>query len=194
MENTHKNRGKLLLTRSRLMLISVLVLVTWFIPVFSSQSSLIQFRLKDQFDREYTDQDFWGRTVILVGSDREGSQFNEEWSKALYDSLVKYQYRDSVVFLPVANVQGVPFFLKGMVKGKFPRDKQRWILLDWQGIFAGAYQFVPGHSNIIVVGSRGNLIHQCAVRELDDEILNKCLERIFTLFDIPRVNQPDMKR
>lgn len=46
-----------------------------FLPSFSQprDSVLIAFKMKDQFDRSYTDSEFRDRIVIIIGSDREGS-------------------------------------------------------------------------------------------------------------------------
>ncbi len=160
----------------------LLILSLSFIPdVFSQDSTLIAFTFRDQFNNIYTRDDFAGHILIVVGSDREGSPFNELWSFAIYDSLKKYSLNDSVRFLPVADVRGVPFFLKGMVKSKFPREKKRWILLDWKGLFAKAYRFIAGSSNILLIRRDGRVVYHVYGREPDPEKLNNLLQKLYNL-------------
>ena len=149
---------------------------------FSRDTTLIHFQLKDQFDHVWTHHDFLGHATIIVGSDRHGSQYNEIWSFAIYDSLIKYELEDSVKFLAVANTSGVPSLFRKMVKMKFPREAHRWIILDWEGEFAGAYQFVPNECNLIVINQLGNVVCQQSGKELDSKKLNLILNKIYSLF------------
>ena len=148
----------------------------------SQNQSLIEFELKDQFDQEYTRQDFLGQTCILVGSDREGSQYNARWSITIHDSLKVYGLQDSVKFLALANLDGVPRFLRGFVKGKFPKKKNQSILLDWKGTFAETYLFVPDKSNIILFDKEGNQLYRMEVQELDFSKLKVFLANFKRLF------------
>lgn len=159
----------------------VVFLVIFFSPgrIFSKDSTLIPFTLKDQFERVYTREDFLGKILLVVGSDKEGSSFNRLWGKAIHDSLKKYQLNWDVQFLPVADVQGVPFFLKGYVKGKFPREKKSWILMDWQGLFTRAYEFTPGATNILLIRGDGRVAYQMHGREPENEKINRLLEVLF---------------
>ena len=38
----------------------------------------------------------------------------------------------------------------GFVKGRFPKDWHKWVLMGWKGSFAKAYRFEPGSTNILV--------------------------------------------
>jgi hypothetical protein len=152
---------------------------------FCRDSTLIQFQLKDQFDHVWTDHDFLRHATIIVGSDRHGSQYNEIWSFAIYDSLDKYELKDSLKFLAVANTRGVPSLFRKMVKMKFPREAHRWIILDWEGEFAEAYQFVPNECNLIVINQLGNVVCQQSGKELDRKKLDLILEKIYLLFKFP---------
>lgn len=148
-------------------------------------STLIHFQLKDQFDHTWTHQDFSGYVTIMVGSDRQGSEYNEIWSFAIYDSLVKHQLKDSVKFLAVADIRGVPSLFRKLVNGKFPREAHRWIIMDWEGDFAIAYQFVRRECNLVVFDRTGKVVHQQSGKELDRKKLDQILEKIYNLFKIP---------
>ena len=149
----------------------------------AQDSTLISFNLEDQFDQKYTEEDFAGKIIILVGSDKEGSQYNERWSVAIHDSLQARGVQDSVTFLAVANVKGVPRLFRGMVKGRFPRDHGQSILLDWKGRFAESYQFHPDVSNLLLFDKEGNLIHRMEGRELDQRKLKLFTRQILSLFE-----------
>ena len=47
-----------------------------------------------------------------------------------------------------------------MIKGKFPREKEFWILLDWKGHIAKAYEFQSDATNVVIFDSDGQLRHQ----------------------------------
>ena len=119
----------------------------------SQEKELIPFELKDQFDRVYRGRDYGGHIVVLVGSDKDGSQYNGKWSRAIHESLRGEPNLDHVRFLGMADLRGVPFFLKGYVKGKFPRDKDQWVLMDWKGRLihrAHGYEVDDGKLRVIV--------------------------------------------
>ena len=151
----------------------------------SRDSTLIHFQLKDQFDHVWSHDDFWGHVTIIVGSDRRGSQYNEIWSFAIYDSLIKYGLTDSVKFLAVADIRGVPSPFKKLVKKKFPKEPHRWIILDWEGEFAQAYHFMPSESNLILVDRSGRTRYHLSGKKLDRNKLDLILKKIYLLFTSP---------
>jgi len=158
------------------------VLIALFLPAGITQaqdSTLIRFELKDQFNNVHTEKGFQNKLTILVGSDHDGSKYNSVWGKAIHDSLREKAAQNLVEFLPVADLRGVPFFLKGFVKGKFPKEPARWILMDWKGQFSQAYQFVPAECNIIIFDTDGQIVHQTSVQEIDLVKLNKILDQIY---------------
>ena len=136
---------------------------------------LIPFQIKDQFDRKYTEQHFLGKVVVLVGSDRDGSPFNEIWAVAIRDSLKDHEYFDKLFFAGLSDLRGVPFFLKGFVRGKFPKEKQRWVLMDWKGKIPQAYGFRKQASNVLVFDAEGKLVHRTSGREPEQAKLDAIL-------------------
>jgi len=137
------------------------------IPLAAQPSELVQFEMKDQFDTVHSHGDYAGRILIVIGSDRRGSEFHDDWEVALRDSLNAGGSVANVAFLSVAEVRGVPFFLKGSVKGKFSRDPDEWILVDWKGFFAETYGFEPDATNMLLFAANGTLVSHTRGRELD---------------------------
>jgi predicted transcriptional regulator len=131
-------------------------------------ASLIDFKIKDQFDTVHRSGDVAGFVVLLIGSDKDGSEFNALWGEAISDALRNHSHYDQLAQLPQADLRGVPFFVKGLVKSKMPENPQEWVLMDWKGALSKAYQFVPGSTNVLVFGPDGRLHHQSAGQDLDD--------------------------
>lgn len=149
----------------------------------AQQARLIEFEMKDQFDSLHSHEPLLNRVVILIGSDKEGSVFNNQWGKALHDSLQTHPDFEWIRFLPVADLRGVPFFLKGFVKRHFSKNKALWVLLDWGGKFATTYRFSAHMTNILIFDRNGELIYQTAVRELHPETLATMLQIIRKLLE-----------
>ena len=138
----------------------------------------LSFEMKDQFDRVHTDADYRGSLVVLIGSDKNGARFNVDWTKAIAAELNRGAGIELVRFIGLADLRGVPFFLKGMVKGKFPQEPDHWALMDWKGRIAKTYEFQPEASNILVFDQAGTLVFKTHGREVDDEEVERVVVHI----------------
>jgi len=150
-----------------------MLLITLFSPLcaVSQTSPLLKFSIQDQFDSLHTESDYLGGITIIIGSDKGGSQYDKIWIQAIRDSLGNKLNGNEIKFLTVANVSSVPFFLKGLVRSKFPQDKKEWVLLDWKGYFADTYQFVGDATNIMIVDRNGGLVYKTNGQTLDNQKL-----------------------
>ena len=70
-------------------------------------------------------------------------------------------------FVGISDLRGVPSFLKGFVRGKFPKEKDNRVLMDWKGVFAKQYEWQKGACNILIFSAEGVLVHQTVVRRMD---------------------------
>lgn len=152
---------------------------------WAEESHLVGFELEDQFDRVYTDDDFRGRILIVVAGDRKGSEFNPLWLEAIPAALQGDTDPDQLEFVSMANLKGAPFFVRGMIKRSFPEDRNQWVILDWKGVFAKAYQFEEDKCNILVFGSDQLLAHQAVVTEVEEESLAAIVAVIYRLVGTP---------
>lgn len=147
----------------------------------AQQPDLIDFRLEDQFERSWSDEDFAGRVVVVLAGDRGGAEFSEAWGQALHERVLGTELEDRLAAVPVALVDGVPFFLKGTVRGYFSDDTERWVLLDWDGVFEEHYALVEGHANLLVFAPdrtfERHMVVQDVVPTLLDDLV-KALERL----------------
>ncbi len=130
-------------------------------------ATLIPFELEDQFDRAHSDRDLRDRVVVVFGSDRKGSRYNDRWVKPVQDLIGRGDRGGKILIVEIADLRGVPFFVRGGVKKKFPRGSENAVLMDWKGRFAKSYGFAAGVCNILVFDRRGNLVHRIAVEEQD---------------------------
>ncbi len=126
----------------------------------------LTFALKDQFDHEYTQALYAGKTAIVVEADREGSKFSGQWSDAISRAL-KSAANPAVQWVPVATLPSMPGFLHGFIKSKFPQDPANWTLLDWGGQLAKAYRLPARRCNVLIFGPDGLLLLHTGGRELD---------------------------
>jgi hypothetical protein len=145
----------------------ILIFVFCYSNILAQDSALISFKLEDQFKREYSNAHFSDRIIILLESDRVGSQYQNLWQDAIHDSLQRIGILDQTQIISAADLRGVPFFLKGFMRGKFPQEKENWCLMDWNGILAKAYGFVSDKCNIIIFDQNHKVIHKVCVQELD---------------------------
>lgn len=162
----------------------ILCLLSIFHPLAAQESTLIEFQLKDQFDRAYSHQSWQDQMLIVIGSNREGSQYNGRWGEAIHKALVDSPGFSYVQFIGVADLRGVPFFMKGFVKGKFPDDRSKWLLMDWKGVFARSYEFKDNVSNIVIFAPGGKRLLQRTVTELDPVILDEITHTVQAQIDL----------
>jgi hypothetical protein len=137
-----------------------LIPVMAFAPLLcAQQATLIRFEMRDQFDSVYSDAEYRGRSLLLSLSDQKGSQFCPVWDRALNARLGEgWRSRTSEVL--AAEVTGVPRLLHGMVKGMFPQQRDKAVVLDWDGRFAKAYGFHKDECALLVFDPAGRLLHR----------------------------------
>jgi len=152
-------------------------------PSHAEEREVLDFELKDQFENVHRSSDVAGNIVLLIGSDRGGSQFNGTWGKAIHVSLSDHPRYDQISHLAYADLRGVPFFVKGVVRGKFPQNPDQWVLMDWKGIIAKAYDFAPKSANVLVFAPDGALVHHASGREPDEETVSEVVNALSKLLD-----------
>jgi predicted transcriptional regulator len=153
------------------------------VPMHAEQLQLLDFEIEDQFKNVHRRSDVQGNIVILIGSDKDGSPFNEAWGKAIHESLSDHPQYALISLLAHADLRGVPFFLKGHIRREFPQNPDQYVLMDWKGLIAKAYNFAPKSSNVLVFAPSGDLAHHASGREPDDETLDRLLTALRELLD-----------
>jgi hypothetical protein len=165
---------------------TIILLILYSIEAVSQKAPSLKFEIKDQFDNLHTEKEYFGSITVTIGSDRGGSKYNGIWIKAIIDSLGNKFDTSQIAFLPVADVSGIPFFLKGYVKGKFPTGRKEWILMDWDGYFSETYQFAEDSCNIAVFDKNSNFIYKASGQKLDNQKLKILCNKIADLIQLSR--------
>ena len=150
----------------------VFVLSTPALAVLSAadRPRTLSFELEDQFGDQYSTADFEGKPVIVIGSDRAGRQESRVWAQTvgkLIETDVALQGRAEI--LRIADLRGVPGFLKGTVTKQLRRGLETPILLDWDGQVVGFYDFQPEIANVVLVNGDGAVILRIESREPHSE-------------------------
>lgn len=118
-------------------------------------SRVPEYVIEDQFEHEWKSSAFKGAVTVYVLSGRDGHEYSENWTRTLIP-----RFKSSpVTFVPVADVQTVPGFLKGFIRGKFKDTFKYSVLLDWEGTLISAFKMVEGYPNFVIVGKDGVVIH-----------------------------------
>jgi hypothetical protein len=171
-----------------------LLLTAFFLAAGSAthagDSQLLDFELEDQFGNVHRRSDVQGTVVLLNGSDKGGVQFNGVWGKAIQETLGDHHAYDQISLLAYANLRGVPFFLKKLIRGKFPQEPERWTLMDWKGVIASAYEFAPKSTNLLLFAPDGSLVLHASGRELDEEALEEVVTSLRSLLDEIQQSEP----
>jgi hypothetical protein len=142
----------------------------------AGETTLVEFRLEDQFRNERSHEDFDDAVVLLIGADGGGAEFNEAWSTAIHDELAAHPNYPALARMPYADLRKVPFFAKAYVRGLMPEAQDDWILMDWRGKLAKAYDFTPGETNVLVFDQQGTLVTRASGRELDGTVVARIVQ------------------
>ena len=119
--------------------------------------SLVAFRLSDQFGRVQDAADLRGRAYLLVGAGRGGRTAGTAWVESLRALQGDSAGPAALPVVAVADLRGVPRLLRRVVRGRFPDDRSRGVLLDWEGTLARQLGFDVQQCTIVVVGPSGRV-------------------------------------
>lgn len=148
------------------------------IEMMGQSNTLISFSLEDQFDINYTNAQYEGYYVLLVGGDRKGSDYCFAWSDAIKEKMENDSMKNKIKALGIADLKAAPTFFRGFIKGKFPKEMKQSVLLDWEGIFSEAYKFHDDVANIIIFNPEGNRIYISIATDVEDSQLSEIISII----------------
>ena len=119
--------------------------------------SLVAFRLSDQFGRVQDAAALRGRAYLLVGAGRGGRTAGTAWVESLRALQGDSAGPATLPVVAVADLRGVPRLLRRVVRGRFPDDRGRGVLLDWEGTLARQLGFDVQQCTIVLVGPTGRV-------------------------------------
>ena len=142
--------------------------------------SLVAFRLSDQFGRVQDAADLRGRAYLLVGAGRGGRAAGTAWVESLR-ALQGDSARTALPVVAVADLRGVPRLLRRVVRGRFPDERDRGVLLDWEGTLARQLGFDVQQCTIVLVGPSGRVHARTTTAAVDVDSARAILRRAQTL-------------
>lgn len=123
--------------------------------------SVVQFRLPDQFGRVYDAAEYRGRRFYVVAAGSGGRSAATAWGTMLPRALAAgADPAPAADTLPapvvlVADLRGVPRWLRGLVRGRFPHARRDAVLLDWTGALAVQLALDPARCTVVAVSPAG---------------------------------------
>ncbi|MDW8271360.1 MAG: hypothetical protein RML15_02980 [Bacteroidota bacterium] len=118
--------------------------------------SLVPFVLEDQWGRQWSAEQLQGRVVVLLLADREGAEQSAVWGRELGK-----QFGSEVLIIGCANLEGVPFFLRWLVRARIKESLPHApLLLDWDGTLFRAYRCRAQIPTVLVFDMHGQLRHR----------------------------------
>jgi predicted transcriptional regulator len=130
-----------------------------------------EFSLRDQYDKEISLGQLLSRIVVIIASDKKGSDQNTAWKNAILG-----KYRDKLILLGAADVRSVPFFMKSRVRKNFQNEPGS-VLLDWKGALFTSYDLKPNVANVILI-DRNGCVRYVASGPADAEALDRLSKEI----------------
>jgi len=106
--------------------------------------------LRDQYDSPQRLAFPSANVVVLTIADKTGSEQIDGWVTAL-----KARYGGRIELRGLADVAGVPGFLRGMVRKRFQETCPYPVMMDWSGNVCSQFGFQPGVANVFVMGRDG---------------------------------------
>jgi hypothetical protein len=88
--------------------------------------------LRDQFGGTTTLASPPGAPVVVLASNREGSDAAARWERQ-FRAATAGSMAGVVRVLSVADLRGAPRLVRGLIRGQMPKDTARRVLLDWDG-------------------------------------------------------------
>ncbi len=108
--------------------------------------------LRDQYDEPQRLAFPSTNIVVLTIADKKGSEQINGWVAAL-----KARYPRSIELRGLAEVGGVPGFLRAKVRKKFQETRTYPVMMDWSGTNCAAFHYLKNVANVLVIARDGNI-------------------------------------
>ncbi len=103
-----------------------------------------------------------GKPVLIIYESKASAEQNITFKEALNRMAAGGRYRDRVVVVPVAHVEGYDFWpWRALVKSSIRKESRKiglTIYCDWTGAFREAYGLRPELSSVILIGRSGRVL------------------------------------
>ena len=114
-----------------------------------------EFSLKDQYGKSYQIAYPQEKICVLVFADKWGSTQVEGWVRPLYET-----YQDAILIHGVAQLKGVPRWLRSTLVRIFKSTIKFSVMMDWTGEVSRDYEYPGGKALVVIVDRQGNIQHR----------------------------------
>lgn len=111
-----------------------------------------KLELNDQYDQEQVMTFPATNVIFLTIADRKGSEQIGAWITAL-----KARPASPVDIRGLADLGGVPGFLRGRIRKQFRETIHYPVMMDWSGRVCARFNYVADSANIYIIDRNGNL-------------------------------------
>lgn len=138
----------------------------------------LEFSMEDQDQVVHTQEEFLGTPLLIMSSDKAGSGYSKQWSKAIYEGM-DARGVERLRIVPVPQLGGVPEFARGMARTMVKKDLgEMFALLDWKSAFTERYGLADGHANYLLFDAEGTLLRKESVQELDEALAAELTDEV----------------
>jgi hypothetical protein len=112
-----------------------------------------RLELSDQYDTKHVVSFPTTNVIFLTIADRKGSEQIAGWITAL-----KARPEMPVDICGLADVGGVPGFLRGRIRKRFQETILYPVMMDWSGKVCAQFKYVPDQANVFIIDRNGSLV------------------------------------
>lgn len=112
-----------------------------------------RLELSDQYDAKQVVSFPTTNVIFLTIADRKGSEQIAGWITAL-----KARPEMPVDIRGLADVGGVPGFLRGRIRKRFQETILYPVMMDWSGKICAQFKYVPDQANVYIIDRNGSLV------------------------------------
>jgi hypothetical protein len=132
----------------------------------------VVFHLRDQFGRVHDAAALRGRALLVVAAARGGRAVGTAWVESLRAMRVDSGTAQSEAVAPlpvvaVADLRGVPWLLRRIVRAQFPDDARQPVLLDWDGSLARRLALDRDRCTVLLVDRGGRIVRRITPDAVD---------------------------
>jgi hypothetical protein len=131
-----------------------------------------EFILLDQYGKHYEITYPQEKVCVLVFADKWGCTQVEGWVRPLYD-----QYEETIAILGVAQLDGVPSWLRSTLVRIFKKSIKFSVMMDWTGDVCRAYEYTGRKANVVIISRQGAIQHRVKGRA-SQELIEECCQVI----------------
>ncbi len=115
--------------------------------------ALSRVKMIDQFDQQHSLSFPEERPVLITANGRRGQEQIKQWLDPL-----KEEFGDQVRLISVADIRGLPGFLRGSMKEKFRTDLPQPVIMDFSGDVVRLLPSDPANVTLTVLDRSGKVI------------------------------------